>query len=102
MESKLGVVMNPKDNVATAIVDIEGGDWVSVERTEATKRVKALGRVPFGFKIALQDISQGEPIIKYGEVIGKASSAIKEGALVHVHNVEGTRGRGDLEKEAKR
>lgn len=101
MESKLGVVMDPKDSIATAIVDIEEGDWVSVKRAKTIKRVKALERIPFGFKIALQDISQGEPIIKYGEVIGKASSAIKEGALVHVHNVEGSRGRGDLEKEAK-
>ena len=29
-------------------------------------------------------------------VIGRASIDIQSGELVHVHNIEGTRGRGDL------
>ena len=41
-------------------------------------------------------------IRKYGETIGKAGKAIARGALVHVHNLEGTRARGDLEGREKR
>jgi altronate dehydratase small subunit len=39
---------------------------------------------------------------KYGEMIGKASAAIAKGALVHIHNLEGTRARGDLERSGER
>jgi altronate dehydratase small subunit len=35
-------------------------------------------------------------IHKYGQMIGRASAAIAAGEHVHVHNVEGVRGRGDL------
>jgi altronate dehydratase small subunit len=36
--------------------------------------------------------------MKYGEIIGKATTDIKPGQHVHVHNVAGTRGRGDVAK----
>ena len=61
----------------------------------------ALDAIPFGFKIALQDILQGEAIRKYGETIGRASSLIAKGTMVHIHNLEGVRGRGDLERSSK-
>jgi len=38
---------------------------------------------------------KGTPLIKYGETIGSATEYIKQGDHVHVHNVEGLRGRGD-------
>ncbi len=44
----------------------------------------------------------GETIRKYGETIGRASAPIMRGALVHIHNLEGTRARGDLERSGKR
>jgi altronate dehydratase small subunit len=50
----------------------------------------------FGFKLALTDISKGSKVIKYGETIGLASQDIKQGQLVHIHNIEGARARGDL------
>jgi altronate dehydratase small subunit len=43
----------------------------------------------------LKDIMKGTPIIKYGETIGSATENISKGDHVHVHNVEGLRGRGD-------
>jgi altronate dehydratase small subunit len=48
--------------------------------------------------MAVTDIARGEPVVKYGEMIGKASQDIRKGALVHIHNLEGARGRGDLHK----
>ncbi|MDQ6598863.1 SAF domain-containing protein [Bacillus salipaludis] len=37
----------------------------------------------------------GEDILKYGEVIGLATTDIEPGEHVHIHNLEGKRGRGD-------
>ena len=52
--------------------------------------------IPFGHKVAIRNITAGEKIIKYGEVIGEATVDIMPGQHVHVHNLVGCRGRGDL------
>ena len=62
------IVINDKDSVAVTLL----GE----------------GDIPAGHKIALRDISRGEKIIKYGEVIGVAKEDIKKGEWVHVHNVK--------------
>lgn len=49
--------------------------------------------------MAIKDIPKGGEIIKYGEIIGRATANIEPGEHVHVHNVESLRGRGDLEKK---
>ncbi len=95
------LVMNSQDNVATLVEEAKKGQNVSAESGGEKQTVTATEEIPFGFKIALVDIPKGGTIIKYGELIGKASSSISRGDLVHVHNVEGTRGRGDLEKEGE-
>jgi altronate hydrolase len=46
------------------------------------------GSIPFGHKIASEDIRKGEQIIKYGYPIGHASCDIKKGDHVHVHNLK--------------
>jgi altronate dehydratase small subunit len=77
---------------------MEAGTDVEVRLGEEVTRVKALEKIPFGFKIALTDIPAGAHILKYGESIGLASALIRRGDLVHVHNLEGGKGRGDLAK----
>jgi len=90
------------DNVATVIDDIDSGAEVPVLLGKEARTVKALERIPFGFKMAVTDITRDAQVVKYGEPIGKASSDIKKGELVHIHNVEGARGRGDLAKGGSR
>lgn len=102
MTSKGALILAEADNVATAIDDIEPGTDVPVRLGREVRTVKALERVPFGFKIAVVDIPKGAEVIKYGESIGKASFDIKKGNLVHIHNLEGARGRGDLAKGGSR
>jgi len=85
------ILINPKDNVATARAEIEAG---MVLTREDGREIAARSRIPFGHKIALRDVPKGGPVIKYGEEIGRASGAIVVGDLVHVHNVESQRGRG--------
>ncbi len=89
---KRAIVLHPADNVATAIADLEEGDVVTIAgKADEVARE----RVPFGHKIALTPIAAGQAIIKYGENIGLAAGDIQQGACVHVHNIEGQRGRGD-------
>jgi altronate dehydratase small subunit len=85
------LVLHPDDNVATAVSALAPGENISVNGAE----ISLLEPIPFGHKLSLRAIRPGEDIIKYGEVIGRATAAIEKGSHVHVHNVEGRRGRGD-------
>jgi len=96
MDAMRALVISSKDNVATALQDIAAGAMVAARLGQEEVQLQASEKIPFGFKVALADIAKGEAIYKYGEVIGLASKPIKKGELVHIHNVEGTRGRGDL------
>lgn len=42
---------------------------------------------PRGHKIALRNIAKGEPVVKYGFPIGRATQDIAEGEWVHSHNL---------------
>jgi len=92
----LAVLIHGKDNVATAVVDIPPGTNVWIEIEGASGEVKVAQTVPAGHKFAIKPINIGEHVLKYGEVIGVATEKIGVGELVHVHNVESQRGRGDL------
>ncbi len=95
MLTKDALIMQRVDNVATVLQDVAAGDVVAARLGENRVTVTAQDAIPFGFKVALTDIPRGATIYKYGEVIGTARTPIAAGALVHVHNLEGTRGRGD-------
>ena len=43
--------------------------------------------IPAGHKYALKSIRTGEYIVKYGEIIGRATQDITEGEWVHTHNL---------------
>ena len=90
------IIINPKDNVATALVDLKAGEILSKEMDGIQKDIKLNQDIPFGHKIGIQEIPSGYPVIKYGEIIGTASMAIKTGDYVHIHNVKSNRGRGDI------
>ena len=96
------LTLSEKDNVATALEEVEAGAEVGVRLGGEITTIKASERIPFGFKVALADIARGSHVIKYGESIGIASSDIRGGELVHVHNLEGGRGRGDLAEGGSR
>lgn len=90
------LVLNNKDNIGIAVSDVVEGETVSYLGGHQPVTLRAVQDIPFGFKIALQDVLKEADIIKYGEIIGVALENIGVGELVHVHNVEGKRGRGDL------
>lgn len=87
--------LSRKDSVAVALSEIPANTSVVVKSDLEELVVPILEPIRFGHKFAVKTIKQGEDIIKYGEVIGAASAFIPAGAHVHVHNLEGKRGRGD-------
>ena len=89
------LVLNGEDNVATAVQSLQSGNTVSVEIEDSVIRIVLSQAINVGHKFALKDIEQGEEIIKYGETVGRATVKINRGEHVHIHNVEGLRGRGD-------
>jgi altronate dehydratase small subunit len=89
------IVMNIKDNVATCLSDLKVGEVLDITVETSRKKIALKEDIPFGHKFALTSIKSGQEIIKYGEVIGVASRAIKAGQHVHVHNIESLRARGD-------
>lgn len=95
------VILNAKDNVATALAELPAGDTLELKLGEKKMVVTLSAPVPFGHKFSLANIESDSPVIKYGEVIGTATTNIQPGDYVHVHNVVSARGRGDLAGGAK-
>lgn len=90
------VVVDPSDNVATAIRTVDSGETIEIAVDDEPLTVETTEDVPFGHKIALRAIPEGETVVKYGTSIGYATRAIDPGEWVHTHNVESNYGRGDL------
>ncbi len=86
-EAPRALVLDPADNVAVAVIALEPDDTVEL----AGASVRIAGDVRFGHKFALRPIAEGEPVVKYNEVIGRASCDIAVGEHVHVHNVVSAR-----------
>lgn len=89
------ILIDRKDNVATALRQLQQGDSVQVGIEDYSVTTPLLQDIPFGHKYALKDIRKGETVIKYGETIGLATEDIQQGQHVHVHNIESQKGRGD-------
>ena len=61
------------DNVATALTPLVPGP-VELRGDAVLRRCRPPAEVPVGHKIALRDIRSGEDIVKYGVVIGRATT----------------------------
>ncbi len=71
--------LSPDDNILVA------GEKIDKDAA-TTEGVKARQRIPFGHKLAARAIAAGEPVIKFGQIIGFASQPIEAGDWVHEHN----------------
>ena len=85
------VHISEKDNLVTCVKALSKGERVIVDGAE----IEVLDDIPIYHKMAVTAIKQGEPVYKYGEVMGIAGRDIRAGEWAHVHNIETTRGRGD-------
>ncbi|HEY6831206.1 MAG TPA: UxaA family hydrolase, partial [Pseudolabrys sp.] len=73
------IKLSPEDNVVVAVDQIAAG--------AVAADVTARERVPRGHKMAIAGVREGEPVRKYGQIIGFASKPIAPGDWVHEHNV---------------
>ena len=78
------VLLTPRDNIAIACRTLRAGTSIQPAEREVTLSQP----VRLGHKVAVTDIRKGDPVIKYGQIIGFARCDIPTGAHVHVHNCE--------------
>lgn len=93
------IMIEEQDNVATSLRDIQPKQTVSIGVGNKSLKILIQDHIPYGHKFAVQDIGKGENILKYGEIIGRATQDITAGTHAHIHNIESFRGRGDLNSE---
>jgi altronate hydrolase len=75
------LLLNPNDTVVVATEDIGAG--LSLEALGLV----TVDRIAQGHKIARHAHSVGDPVIRYGQMIGRASVPITVGEHVHSHNL---------------
>src|SRR5262249_3143639 len=83
-DGRRAVLLRSDDNVAVAARPIPKGAVLAVGGRE----VEAREPVALGHKLALDDIAEGQPVRKYGQIIRFAAKPIPAGSWVHVHNVK--------------
>ncbi len=80
--------LHPDDGVVIARATLLPG-------TPVAEGVIAVGRIPAGHKVAVRPHEVGQPVIRYGQIIGFATQPIAPGEHIHVHNM----GMGDFAKD---
>lgn len=76
---KKTIVISPADSVGVALASMKKG--------EEAEGVTLSEDIEKGHKFALKAIKKGEQVIKYGEVIGRATADIAPGEHIHSHNM---------------
>ena len=82
--AQVAVHLRPDDNTAVAARPLPVGTELRFDGDTLTLR----GPVKMGHKFAVRPIKEGEPVYKYGQIIGFAGKEIAPGDHVHVHNVK--------------
>lgn len=77
------ILLHARDNVAIARVPLSRGQSIEAGECSVTPNTS----IPAGHKIAIRRIAPGEPVFRYGNVIGFATQNIEPGEHVHVHNL---------------
>ena len=84
------IQIHPKDNTAVALTSLKKDSVLNLDGRMYT----LLEDIPQGHKFALEKISAGSAVIKYGSPIGYATEDISAGSWIHTHNMK--TGLGDL------
>jgi altronate hydrolase len=75
--------LHPDDDVAIALVPLAANRRIEI----AGYSVRLQADVGAGHKLALRGIELGQPLRRYGQVIGFATRPIAPGDFVHTHNL---------------
>lgn len=79
------ILLRPEDNVAVAAKPIPQGFLLELPGDREPVRTRQV--ITLGHKVAVRPILKGQPVLKYGQIIGFASTDIQQGDWVHVHNI---------------
>jgi len=74
------IQIHPKDNVGVALRDTAAG--------AVRLGVCAREPIPRGHKMALCPLAPGDPVVKYGAVIGSVTAPVQPGDWLHTHNMK--------------
>jgi hypothetical protein len=73
------IILSAGDNVAVATAAIAAGEMVAGIETRE--------KIDPGHKVALVDIPLGQPVVKYGQAIGRTTADVKAGEHIHSQNL---------------
>lgn len=83
MENKL-IKVNPNDNVLVALADVLQGETVKFNGNDFTAQTLVKAK----HKMAESDFENGDDIMMYGVLVGKACTSIKKGEVITTENVK--------------
>lgn len=81
--AEYAVHLRPQDNVAVARKPIPAGTTFQFDGGTFTLPAA----IKMGHKFAVVPIKEGDPVTKYGQIIGFAGANVAPGGHLHVHNV---------------
>jgi altronate hydrolase len=83
----VAIQLHPDDDVAIAKVSLAAGTLLHGVETRHGASLQVAQLIPSGHKFAIRAVAQGQPVRRYGQVIGFATRDIAIGDHVHVHNL---------------
>ncbi len=84
---EVAVRLHPQDDVAIAKTELREGLLLTVEEAPGPQELVVCEPIPVGHKVALRPLAPGEPVRRYGQIIGFAGRPIRPGEWVHTHNL---------------
>ena len=78
------ILLAPEDNVLIVGATLKAGETLLIEG----ELIICFCRIGLGHKLAREELSQGEVVLKYGAPIGRMTEAAMVGAHVHLHNLK--------------
>ena len=88
MDAKINAILiDEKDNVITATESLQAGSVATYQNARETKEIILIEEIPKFHKIAVTDMMEKQPVLKYGQLIGETTRTISKGSHVHDHNM---------------
>ena len=81
--NETAIVLREGDDVAVLTQSLSSGS----ELEAPALSLRLTSDIPAGHKIALTSVADGQPVHKYGQIIGFATRNIEPGDWVHSHNL---------------
>lgn len=91
------LMVNGNDSVAVLLENAKAGDWIDTAQGQVILR----DDIEMAHKVSVRDLSEGEPVIKYGQEIGRIYEDTPAGSWIHRHNLICERGRTVREEKGR-